>query len=144
MTTRTVPVVRSKPGLAPLLAAGGRAAIVAVVVNLILFFVGRTTGAISGTIEVVPGMGPLEWGPVVMLSVLPPLGAAVLLFALARFLARPLPAFFALAAVVYVAFAIGPFNVVGASAAQFVLMQLMHVVVAVPVLLWLPRALRSA
>ncbi len=111
--------------------------------NVVVFFLGRATGAISATVEVVPDMGPLGWVPVTLLSAVPPFVAAGLLFGLARFLARPLPAFYALAAIVFVVFGIGPFNMVGASAAQVTVMMLMHVVVAVPVLLWLPRALRS-
>ncbi len=129
--------------LPKLLAAAGLAALIATSVNLTLFAIGRATGALSPTVEVVAGMGPLEWSSVALLSLVPPFVAALILFALARFLARPLPAFYGMSAVVFVLFAFGPLNMEGASAAQVWLMELMHVVVAVPVLWLLARAARS-
>ena len=130
--------------LPKLLAAAGLAALIATSVNLTLFAIGRATGAISTTVEVMPGMGPLEWLSVALLSLVPPFVAALVLFALARVLARPLPAFYAVSAVVFVLFAFGPLNMEGASAAQVWAMQFMHVVVAAPVLWALTRAARPA
>ena len=134
---------RSTFALPKLLVAAGLAAVIATAINLVLFAIGRATGAISPTVEVVPGMGPLEWTNVALLSVGPPFVAALILFALARFLARPLAVFYGVSVVVFVLFLFGPLNMAGASAAQVWLMELMHVVVAVPVVGLLARAART-
>lgn len=135
---------RPKLSLSKLIQAAGLAAVVATAVNLSLFAIGRATGAISTAVEVMPGMGPLEWSNVALLSFLPPFVAALLLFVLARFVPRPLPAFYTVAVVVFVLFGAGPLAMEGASAAQVWLMMLMHAVVAVPVVWALTRATRAA
>lgn len=136
MTTTTA--ADARPGAAALFRAGGIAAAIAVVLNIVLFYAGTMDPSVLN-----PTGQPISLGAVLAFSVIPPLAAAALLYGLLRFVpGRALPIFWAIAAVVFVAFIFGPFSL-GAPAGMVWTLQLMHVAVAVPTVWLLTRAARA-
>lgn len=128
----------TRPGVAALFRAGGVAALVAAVLNTVIFYAGTMDPSVLN-----PAGQPISLGAVLAFSVIPPLAAAALLYALLRWTpGRALPIFWGIAAVVFVAFIFGPFSL-GAPAGMVWTLQIMHVAVAVPTVWFLTRAARA-
>jgi len=88
-SSATAATIGSHTGAAaPLARMAGTAAVLATVLNLLLFLLGSAAGIIDPSVEVRPGMGPLEWLTATLLSLLPPFVAASVLALLPRAL-RP-------------------------------------------------------
>lgn len=137
MTTATT---NPRPDFATVVRAGAIALAIATVVNTLLFLIANAAGAIDATV-IAPTGGPIGLSNVLILSVAPPIVATLLFALLARFTPRPGAIFVAIAALVFVGFLFGPFSL-GGPVAMVVVLQLMHVVVAVPVVVLLLRTLR--
>jgi hypothetical protein len=108
----------------------------ATVLNILLFFVGRSLGAFPPTL-LIQGE-PFALLPVVMLSFFPPLLAAALFVLLARFVARPKRIFLVIALIVFVLMFFTPFSIPNVPTVTIVVLELMHVVVAA-VAVWAVR-----
>jgi hypothetical protein len=139
MTTNTD---RRRPTAAPsaIARAGGLAALIAVVANVAIYLVAAAVGAIDPTVAGPTG-DPIGLTAVLILTIGPAIVATALFALLARFTPRPGAIFLAIAALVFAAFLFGPFNL-GAPLAMVLVLELMHLVVAIPVVALLLRTLR--
>lgn len=117
-------------GAASLPRAFALGAAISIAVNLALYFLGRAIGAFPDPMPLPNGQS-LDAVPVVVASIVGMLGATVVFAGMRRFLARPAPIFRVLALVLLVASFVTPFGIPDASTAAIVLLELMHVVVAV-------------
>jgi len=105
------------------------AAVGAVLVNVLLYFGGAALGAFPASVQVQGE--PFSVLPVVIFSFVPVLVAALVFMLLARFVARPKRVFYTVAAVVFVLMFFTPFTLSAPPAVTVVVLELMHVVVAV-------------
>lgn len=89
MATTTLNTNRTTPSIVSYLQTGVLAGIMAAIVNVIVYFVGQALGA-SFDIIMQPGtpMIPLPIVAIILFSVVPALGAAVLAWALNRYVTR--------------------------------------------------------
>lgn len=120
------------------------AGVVAGVINLIIYFL--ATGVLNIPVEITMGgptapLVPLTPGPVIVMSLIPAIGAAVLLWILRRFTARPYTIFLIIAVIALLLSFGGPLPLPIAAAAKGVLI-LMHVVTAAVIVGWLGRFAR--
>lgn len=126
-----------------LLPAAARAASVAVVANSALYVAARLAGAYpSGTILTGDGAsGAPSLVAIVAMSTLASLTAAALFALLVRLVPRPGVVFLAIAASVFAGFFVGPLSL-NAPLATKATLELMHLVVATPIVVELMRALQ--
>lgn len=89
MATTTLTTIRTTPSIVSYLQTGVIAGVIAAIVNVIVYFVGQALGA-SFDIIMQPGTPviPLPIPAIILFSVVPALGAAVLAWALNRYVAR--------------------------------------------------------
>ena len=127
----------------PLLPAAARAAAIAAVANTAVYVVARLAGAYpSGTLVASAGAsGAPSLLAIVGLSILAAATALGLVAVLARFVPRPGAVFLVIAASVLAGVAGGPLSL-DATLATTVTLELMHLVVAVPIVVELMRALQ--
>jgi purine-cytosine permease-like protein len=130
----------STPTLAGIVRAGGLAALIAVVANVAIYLIANAAGAIDATV-VNPMGDPIGLAAVLSLTIGAAIVAAILFALLVRFAPRPGTIFLAVAALVFALFLMGPFNL-GAPVAMVLVLELMHLVVALPLVLLLLRTLR--
>lgn len=133
MTTETPTYSFRRLSLGAIAAAAGAA-----LLDVLLFFLGRSLGAFPPTL-LVQGE-PFELTPVVLLSFVPPLLAALLFLLLARFVAKPKRVFLVIALIVFVLMFFTPFTIPGASLTTIIVLELMHVVVALAAIWAVRRA----
>lgn len=129
-TNRAAPAERSERvayrrllWVAPLAAAG------ALVVNLLLYSVGRAAGAFPETVLIPNTERPLSASAVAVNTVTGVIGATIV-YALVGLTRRPLPAFRVVAIVVLIGSFTTPFSILGAGFAYRALLLAMHIVVA--------------
>lgn len=120
------------------------AGVVAVVINLIIYFF--ATSVFNIPVQITMGgptapLVPLTPGPVIVMSLIPAIGAAVLLWILRRFTARPYTIFLVIAVIGLLLSFGGPLPLPVAAAAKAVLV-LMHVVTAAVIVGFLARFAR--
>lgn len=104
------------------------AAVGAVILNTLLFFLGRNFGAFSPTLRVQGE--PFELLPVVLSSFAPVLVGAALFALLPRFVAQPKRIFGIVALIVLTLMFFTPFTIPNAPTSTIVLLELMHLIVA--------------
>lgn len=116
-----------------LLWAGPLAGIMAAAINAVIWLVARGVGAMPQDV-IIPNSGtPLTLGPVVILSFVPALFAAVFLAVLGRFTRRAFAIFAVIAVIVLVLSFYTPFTIPGVPIGMVLALELMHVVAAVVV-----------
>ena len=130
----------SRTALRPVLVAGSFGGAVAVVLNLVLYLVGA---AIAGgeLLAVLPGAteaAPMPLVAVILMSFVPGPIAGLAYWGLSRLTRRPTAWLLGLAALAYLAFLPGPFNV--ASGVTILVLELMHIAAAGPILWFVLRA----
>ncbi len=108
------------------------AAISAAVANVLVYFVGVATGAISLSVlfPSVAGESPLTVGMVVATSVVGAVGATVVFALVGRFSRRPIRTFRIVAAVVLALSFIPPLTIPAVPISMVLTMELMHLVTA--------------
>lgn len=133
-----------RPSSIRIASAGARALSVAVLANATLYLVARLVGAYpAGTLVTgAAGSGAPGLLAILGLSLVAPLMASALFALLVRFAPRPGAVFLAVAAAVYVGFLPGPPSL-AASLGVTLTLEAMHLVVAVPVVVYLLRTLAS-
>ncbi|CAN5820759.1 hypothetical protein BH24DEI2_BH24DEI2_21860 [soil metagenome] len=115
------------------LRAGLTAGIIAAVLNAIVYFIARAV--LGGPLLVdTPVSDDISLVPILLFSLVPALLAGAVYWGLDKFLANPNPAFLTLAAVVFLAFSIGPITAALSPVTGWAL-EIMHGVVAVPTVL---------
>lgn len=116
-------------GRGRLVRVGLLAALVAAVVNAVVYLVAMAAGAMPQDV-VVNGQGPITLPMVATMSVLGAVGGTVAYALVDRFARRPARVFRVVAAVALVVSFVGPLTIAGAPAAMVATLLLMHVVAA--------------
>lgn len=130
----------STPVLAAIARAGGLAALIAIVANVVIYLIANAFGAMDASITGPTG-DPIGLVAVLALTIGSAIVATALFALLARFAPRPGTIFLVIAALVFTSFLFGPINL-GAPIAMVLVLELMHLVVALPVVALLLRTLR--
>lgn len=110
---------------------------VAAVVNAVLFLVGSTFTFPPDALT--PMGAPVGLGPVVIFSIVPLLGAAVVYAILNRYTGNPNRIFYILAGVMFVFMFFSPFGIENVPTAEIVILELMHVVAAGSIVYFLTK-----
>ncbi|NBC96603.1 MAG: hypothetical protein GVY27_09645 [Deinococcus-Thermus bacterium] len=130
----------TRPPFRPMLTAGVLAALLSVALNAVLYWLANALGAWST--QVVNPMGdPIDLSAVAFLSAGPPIVAAALAWVLIRWVPRGRAVFVAISLLVLVLFLFPPTQL-GAPVGMVVVLELMHLVVAVPTVGLILRASR--
>lgn len=114
---------------------GPLAAVVAAIANLLVFFIAQNLLGITLLGPAGPGsteMGPIPAIMVVIMSVIPAIGATIILAVLGRFLTRPIRVFGIISVVLLVLSLAGPLGLPVAVSTKLIL-SLMHIVAAVTI-----------
>lgn len=117
-----------RPSFRAFLTAGVLAAVVSVAINAVLFWIAQAAGAWSLAASGPTG-DPIELSAVVFLSVGPAIAGTLLAWLLIAFVPKGRTVFLAIAALVFAAFLIPPFQL-GAPVSMVIVLQAMHLVVA--------------
>jgi hypothetical protein len=140
--TSTMPAVE-KPSIGSIVKNGAIAGVGSVVVNAILYFIGAAMGGFPETVIAPTGV-PITVGPVILLTIAGAVAGTIGYIALSRFLSKAQADrwFVILASIVLVLMAITPIQLAsaGAGALQIILMEIMHVVIGVALMYYLPRS----
>lgn len=104
------------------------AAAAALLINVILYFLGDIFGAFPPSVQT-QGQ-PFTVIPVTLTSFFPVIVAALIFLLLVRFTAQPKRIFYIVAAVLFALMIFMPFTVAGALILTIVILELMHIVVA--------------
>lgn len=127
-----------KPTTGAIWRNGGIAALVATIVNAILYYAGRGIGAFP--LDFITPMGqPITIVTVVLMTVVTILGGALLYRLLVRFTANPNRWFIIATIIVFVLFLPGPITLAGAPVSMMIILELMHVVTAGAAIYYLTR-----
>jgi len=130
----------TRPPFRPMLTAGVLAALLSVALNAVLYWLANALGAWST--QVVNPMGdPIDLSAVAFLSAGPPIVAAALAWVLIRWVPRGRAVFVAISVLVLAFFVLPPLQL-GAPVGMVVVLELMHLVVAVPTVGLILRASR--
>jgi Family of unknown function (DUF6069) len=125
--------------LAGLLAGG-----VAAAINAVLFFIFHAMSVIKDDVFVQPNQ-PLTVMPVLMSSIMPAIIGSILFFALEKFTNSGFKIFSYIAIPFLILSLVGPFTgIVGISTAYAVVLDVMHIVVAISVLYFINRRIQTA
>ena len=123
--------------------AGALAAIVAVVINSILFFIFHQAGVISDTVFVEPNK-PLTVMPVIISSTLPSILASIVFFFFEKFTKNGFRNFTILSIILGLLSLVSPFMVLKEAPIGYALaLNLMHVVVIAAILFFINKAVSN-
>ena len=135
--------MKQKVNLKQSLTAGAMAAGVAVVINAILFTVFHRAGILTDDIFVQPNQ-PLTIVPIIMSSIVPPLIAAILFFLLEKYTSNGFKIFSIVSTILFVIFLVNPFTgIKGVTIGYALVLELMHLVVFLPLMFFLRKAVKS-
>lgn len=119
--------------------AGLTAAVIAAVINVILFYVFHAAGIFVDTIFLQPGM-PLTIVPILISSILPTLVATVVFYLLERFTSNGFKIFRIIAIVLLLVSFLNPFmGIPGVTVGYAVALNVMHIVVVALLLYFLGK-----
>lgn len=118
-----------KPTAGRIFQAGLTAGLASALVNAILYLVTSSMGFFPSSV-LTPAGQPFSLAPVILVSAVASLGAALVYALLVRFTANPNRIFMWVAAVVFVFMFFNPFMLKGAPASMIVSLEIMHLVVA--------------
>ena len=125
------------------MSAGLKAAVAALVINGILFYVFRFAGVISDDI-LIDGKRPLSIIPIIFSCIIPSLMAALVFFLMEKFTNKGYVIFSIVAVVLLVLSFLSPFMTIkGISVGYGIVLNLMHVFVALSVLYFIRRELMA-
>jgi len=128
-----------KPSIGTIWRNGITAALIAAVVNVILFFVGQALNAFPSTV-ITPMGQPITVGPVAIVTILSILVGTLGYTILSRLTANSNRWFTIIAAVVLIGMAITPFTLPGAPVLMIVILELMHLVAGGTAIYFLTRS----
>lgn len=132
--------MNSKLNFKQIITAGAIAAGASAIINAILFFIFHGTGAISDTVFVQPNE-PLTVVPVIIASILPTLIGACVFFLFEKFTNNGFKIFSIVAIILMLVSLSSPFMAVqGMPVAYGLVLDVMHVVVALSLLYFIKRA----
>lgn len=117
-----------------------RAVLISVTLNIALY----TIGTLGGWLPAVATSGDVTLAPVLIFSVVPPILGAIFFYVLARVMNRPKATqlFIGLSSLVLIGMSIGPVtNIIDPKVGTVLLLELMHLVVAFPIMYLLTKKL---
>ena len=141
MSVTAQSVENSKPSVGGIFKNGAIAAAIALVVNVVLYWIGGTLDAWPP--EALTGMGaPVTLSAVIVMSVMASVVATIVYLVMTRILSRERANrwFTILAVVVLVGMFFSPFSITNAPTIQIVLLEIMHVVLGGALIYFLPRS----
>ena len=120
---------------------GALAAVISVVLNVVLFLVGRAADLIPETVSVQSptGEGPMTAGPVIVMSIVPVVVAMLVYRILRRTTARPARVFRIVGGGLLVVSLLLPFGIPDVPAKMALTLDLMHVMTGLAILILVPR-----
>jgi hypothetical protein len=118
-------------------------AVIAVVANVVIYFIASALGAMPESVLVPPMNLPITIIPVIMATLMGTLGGAIVFALLTRFTKNPVRIFTVIAVLVVIAMGIPPFTLSGAPASMIVALNIMHIVAGVIVVTMLTRSVRN-
>ena len=125
------------------MSAGLQAAVAALVINVILFYIFHSTGVIHDNI-LIDGKQPLSIVTIIFSCVIPSLIAALVFFLMEKFTNNGYLIFSIVAIVLLILSFLSPFMTIkGISVGYGIALSLMHIVVALSVLYFIRRALET-
>jgi hypothetical protein len=123
--------------------AGLMAAGTALIINVILFYIFHSAGIIRDDVFI-DGKQPLTIVPVILSSIIPSLIAVIVFFFMEKFTNNGYVIFSVVAVILLLLSFLSPFmNIKGISIGYGIILNLMHVVVALSVLYFIKRALKN-
>ena len=126
------------------MSAGLQAALAALVINGVLFFILHFAGVINDEI-LIDGKQPLTIVPIIFSSLIPSLMAALVFFLMEKFTHNGYVIFSIVAIVLLLLSFLSPFMTIkGISVGYGIALNLMHVVVALSVLFFIKKALKQS
>jgi hypothetical protein len=129
--------------LTSILRGGLTGAAIAAAANAIIYFVAKAAGALPETV-LIPNSGkPIMLVPVIIASIVPAVIATLIFWALVRFTKSPKKIFIAIAVLVFVATAGGPFSIPDVPMNMVIALDIMHLVAAVGITFGLTSAYQS-
>lgn len=132
--------MNSKLNFKQVITAGAVAAGVSVVINAILFFIFKAAGIITDDIFIQPNQ-PLTVVPIIISSILPSLVGACVFFLFEKYSKNGFKIFSIVALVLMVLSFVNPFmGIPGITIPYGIVLDLMHVVVALSLLYFIKRA----
>jgi hypothetical protein len=139
MTTQT-----ATPGISKFVQAGLIGGVIATVINLILWFVGNALsgGAMQVVTPFAPSPAGVPWPAVIISSLLPGIVAGLLYGLLARFTNKATTIFLVISLIVFIAFIYNPISA-GQNLTTILVLEVMHVFVALPVIWFILRTTRQ-
>jgi len=125
------------------MSAGIQAAVAALIVNAVLFYIFHSGGVIHDNI-LIDGKQPLSIVPIIFSCIIPSLIAALVFFLMEKFTNNGYLIFSIVAIVLLILSFLSPFMTIkGISVGYGIALSLMHVVVALSVLYFIRRALKT-
>lgn len=136
--------MQSKLNFTQSITAGAIAGGVAAAINAVLFFIFRSAGVLTDDIFVQPNQ-PLTVVPVLMSSIVPSIIGSIIFFLLEKYTNNGWGIFKIVALIVFVLTLGNPFFAIpGVTIAYGVVLDIMHVVVALSLLYFINRSLQAA
>jgi len=136
--------MQSKLNFTQSITAGAIAGGVAAVINAVLFFIFRSAGVLADDIFVQPNQ-PLTVVPVLMSSIIPSIIGSIIFFLLEKYTNKGWGIFKIVALIVFVLTLGNPFFAIpGVTIAYGVVLDIMHVVVALSLLYFINRSVQAA
>jgi Family of unknown function (DUF6069) len=125
------------------MSAGLMAAVAALVINVVLFYIFHSAGVIDDKI-LIDGKQPLSIVPIIFSCIIPSLIAALVFFLMEKFTNNGYVIFSVVAIILLLLSFLSPFMTIkGISMGYGIVLNLMHVVVALSVLYFIRRALKT-
>jgi hypothetical protein len=125
------------------MSAGLQAAVAALGINVVLFYIFHFTGVINDSI-LIDGKQPLSIVPIIFSCVIPSLIAALVFFLMEKFTNNGYLIFSIVAIVLLILSFLSPFmTIIGISVGYGIALNLMHIVVALSVLFFIRKALKT-
>ena len=125
------------------MSAGLMAAVAALVINVVLFYIFHSTGVIDDKI-LIDGKQPLSIVPIIFSCIIPSLIAALVFFLMEKFTNNGYVIFSVVAIILLILSFLSPFMTIkGISIGYGIVLNIMHIVVALSVLYFIRRALKA-
>ena len=135
--------MQNKVSFQQALMAGLYALIIATVGNVIVFYVSTSLNALTSDFLLQDGK-PLTVFHAIFSTVMSTVVAILVFYLLERFTKMGYKLFLIVSVIIFVLFAIPPFQIPGVSTAYAIALEVMHVVVVVPLLFFINRAVNAA
>ena len=119
-------------------------AVIAAVINTIIYFIGKAAGAFPESIIIPNANAPLKLPPVILASLIGVLVGGIVFAVIARFSTKPISVFQIVAAVVLILSLATPFQIPNAPLGMVLLLELMHLIAGSLAIWLMPRLVKTS